>query len=76
MQAALTHQQLHLVSVLKKAGAKLTVSNTDFGMVLPQLEGFQPAGGAGQNVSSALSKASLTSDKIAIVQARWVCARA
>ena len=70
MQAALTHQQLHLVSALKRAGAKLTVSTTDFGMVLPQLEGFQPSGGAGENVSSALSKAELTSDKIATVQAR------
>ena len=70
MQAALSHQQLHLVPILQRAGAKLTVSNTDFGMVLPQLEGFQPTGGAGEDMTSAQHDASLTADKITLVQAR------
>ena len=70
MQAALSHQQLHLVPILKRAGAKLTVSNTDFGILLPQLEGFQPTGGSEENMTSAQHNASLTADKIALVQAR------
>ena len=69
MQAALMHQQLPMASLLKQAGGKLTVSSTDFGLVLPQLEGFQPSPGS---AGAAQSKAALTADKIAIVQARWV----
>ena len=69
MQAALMHQQLPMASLLKQAGGKLTVSSTDFGLVLPQLEGFQPRPGS---AGATHSKAALTADNIAIVQARWV----
>ena len=60
------HQHFDMVTLLKQAGARLTVSNTDFMMVLPQLEGFTAS-----RASVKLGDGpQLTRDRIAIVQAR------
>lgn len=68
MQAALLYQHFPMVTFLKAAGAKLTVSDTDFGMVLPQLGGFQAA--EDHEAVEGMQGPKLTPERIAMVQAR------